>query len=180
MNQVKRPSSKSIKVAIVGMGNCASSLIQGIHYYKGKQPKDAIGLMHWDIGGYSPSDIDVVAAFDIDQRKVGQDTSDAIFADPNCTVVFFREIPKSGVNVQMGRILDGFSDHMRDYPDERTFVLADALEADRDVASKKVSKTEAVQSVTAEPLPDDEAYRDRKSTRLNSSHTDISRMPSSA
>ena len=59
-----------IKIAIVGMGNCASSLIQGIHYYDGKNPDDAIGLMHWDIGGYSPSDIDVVAAFDIDARKV--------------------------------------------------------------------------------------------------------------
>ena len=54
-----------IKIAIVGMGNCASSLIQGIHYYDGKNPDDAIGLMHWDIGGYSPSDIDVVAAFPI-------------------------------------------------------------------------------------------------------------------
>ena len=55
-----------IKIAIVGLGNCASSLIQGIHYYDGKNPEDAIGLMHWDIGGYSPSDIEVVAAFDVD------------------------------------------------------------------------------------------------------------------
>ena len=61
-----------IKIAIVGIGNCASSLIQGIHYYDGKNPEDAIGLMHWDIGGYKPSDLEVVAAFDVDARKVGR------------------------------------------------------------------------------------------------------------
>ena len=76
---------KKIKVAIIGIGNCASSLIQGIHYYKDKNPEEAIGLMHWNIGGYTPSDIEVVAAFDIDKRKVGSDVSDAIFAKPNCT-----------------------------------------------------------------------------------------------
>ena len=62
-----------IKIAIVGIGNCASSLIQGIHYYRQKTPQDAIGLMHWEIGGYSPGDIEVVAAFDTDKRKVGVD-----------------------------------------------------------------------------------------------------------
>ena len=111
-----------IKVAIVGVGNCASSLIQGIHYYKDKNPQDAIGLMHWQIGGYGPSDIEVVSAFDIDTRKVGQDVSNAIFAEPNCTTVFCRDVPKSDVIVQMGRILDGFSDHMRDYDRKETFL----------------------------------------------------------
>ena len=71
-----------IKLAIVGVGNCASSLVQGIHYYADKTAKDAIGLMHWDMAGYRPFDIDVVAAFDIDRRKVGQDVADAIFAQP--------------------------------------------------------------------------------------------------
>ena len=70
-----------IKIAIVGLGNCASSLIQGIHYYDGKNPEDAIGLMHWDIGGYTPSDIEVVAAFDVDARKVGKTIDEAIFAN---------------------------------------------------------------------------------------------------
>jgi len=65
-----------IKIAIIGIGNCASSLIQGIHYYRGKNEQDAIGLMHWEIGGYKPTDIDVVAAFDIDQRKVGVDVNE--------------------------------------------------------------------------------------------------------
>lgn len=67
-----------IKIAIVGIGNCASSLIQGIHYYDGKKPEDAIGLMHWEIGGYKPSDIEVVAAFDVDARKVGKTIDRAI------------------------------------------------------------------------------------------------------
>ncbi len=70
----------NIKIAIVGVGNCASSLIQGIHYYRQKTSQDAIGLMHWEIGGYRPGDIEVVMAFDIDQRKIGIDVHEAIFA----------------------------------------------------------------------------------------------------
>lgn len=117
-----------IKIAIVGVGNCASSLIQGIHYYRNKTAQDAIGLMHWEIGGYKPSDIEVVAAFDIDKRKVGADVHKAIFAAPNCTAVFCSGFPESGVTVQMGRILDGVSDHMLNYDEKRTFVPADEPE----------------------------------------------------
>ena len=119
---------KKIKIAIVGIGNCASSLIQGICYYNEKGGKDATGLMHWDIGGYKPYDIEVVAAFDIDKRKVGKDVADAIFALPNCTTVFCKDVPKTGTIVRMGRILDGYSDHMRNYDDKYTFVLADKPE----------------------------------------------------
>jgi myo-inositol-1-phosphate synthase len=119
-----------IRIAIVGVGNCASSLIQGIQYYAGRNPDSAVGLMHGSIGGHGPSDVEVVAAFDIDRRKVGHDVSEAIFAEPNCTTVFCPEVPKSGVPVRMGRILDGVSEHMRGYPDRHTFVPADALEAD--------------------------------------------------
>ena len=64
----------AIKVAIIGVGNCASSLIQGIHYYRREKAEDAIGLMHWDIGGYKPYDIEVVAAFDIDRRTNGKNS----------------------------------------------------------------------------------------------------------
>ena len=80
--------------------------------------------MHWDIGGYRPFEIEVVGAFDIDARKVGKDVSQAIFAAPNCTSIFCEELPPSGVTVRMGPILDGFSAHMRDYPESRTFVPA--------------------------------------------------------
>ena len=120
---------EKIKIAIVGIGNCASSLIQGTCYYNEKGEKNATGLMHWDIGGYKPYDIEVVAAFDIDKRKVGKDVADAIFALPNCTKAFCKDVPKTGTIVQMGRILDGCSDHMRNYDDKYTFVPADNPEA---------------------------------------------------
>ncbi len=120
-----------IRIAIVGVGNCASSLVQGIHYYAGKQREDAVGLMHWEIGGFRPSDLEVVAAFDVDRRKVGLDVSEAIFAPPNCTQAFAPEVAKVGVQVRMGRVLDGVSAHMAEQPEARTFQVADALEADR-------------------------------------------------
>ena len=119
-----------IKIAIVGMGNCASSLIQGIHYYKDKKPEDSIGLMHWEIAGYEPSDIEVVAAFDVDKRKVGQTVDKAIFAKPNCTTVFMDDIPKSDVKVSMGKILDGVADHMQNFDEDLTFIVADEEEAE--------------------------------------------------
>lgn len=118
---------EKIRIAIVGVGNCASSLIQGIQYYKNKKPGEAIGLMHWNIGGYKPGDIKVVAAFDIDERKVGEDLSDAIFSEPNCTKEFC-DVPKYQLEVKMGQVLDGFPKHMEDYPKERRFVVSDARE----------------------------------------------------
>lgn len=114
-----------IKIAIVGIGNCASSLIQGIHYYDGRNPEYAIGLMHWDIGGYKPSDIEVVAAFDVDKRKVGKSIDEAIFAKPNCTTVFQENIPKYDAKVSMGHVLDGVAEHMSNYDEEFTFVVSD-------------------------------------------------------
>ena len=132
-----------IKIAIIGIGNCASSLIQGIHYYRGKNEQDAIGLMHWEIGGYRPGDIEVVAAFDIDARKVGVDVHEAIFSAPNCTTVFCSELPASGISVQMGKVLDGFSEHMKDYADKRTFVLADAAESTEEEILKVLQESGA-------------------------------------
>ncbi len=111
-----------IKIAIVGVGNCASSLIQGIHYYKNKDSDSAIGIMHWEIGGYKPSDIEVVAAFDIDERKVGKDINEAIFTEPNCTTIFQKDIPKTGVKVEMGNILDGVAPHMAQFDEKHTFI----------------------------------------------------------
>ena len=126
-----------IKIAIAGVGNCASSLVQGLHYYKDKNLKDAIGLMHWEIGGYTPGDIEVVAAFDIDRRKVGKNLNEAIFAAPNCTTLFCPDLPESGVIVHMGRVLDGFANHMREYEDKYTFLLANETEPDMAKAVEK-------------------------------------------
>ena len=121
-----------IKVSIIGMGNCASSLIQGVYYYGGQSATDCIGLMNWDLGGYLPTDIEIVSAFDVDKRKVGQDVNTAIFSAPNCTTVFCDDLPESGVKVSMGQILDGCADHMDQYADNRTFLLSDAKQPTQD------------------------------------------------
>ena len=121
----------TVKLAIVGVGNCASSLVQGISYYRGAREDRAAGLMHWEIGGLRPEDVEVVLAFDVDLRKVGKDVAEAIFERPNCTQRFCEDVPKTGVPVRMGRVLDGVSEHFADYPDERRFIVSDQREATR-------------------------------------------------
>ena len=113
-----------IRLAIVGVGNCASSIVQGLSYYV-KHSDDTIGLMHPEICGYEAKDIKIVAAFDVDTRKVGKPLEEAIFAPPNCTRIFEGEIKPSGVKVYMGNPLDGISSHMKDYPENRTFLVSD-------------------------------------------------------
>jgi len=117
---------KDIKIAIAGLGNCASSLIQGIFYYKGVKTDDELipGLMHNLIGKYRVGDIKPVAAFDIDKRKVGKDISKAIFSKPNCTKVFNSKIPNLKVKVKMAPVLDGVAEHLKDYPEEKRFAVA--------------------------------------------------------
>jgi myo-inositol-1-phosphate synthase len=125
------PKSTEINLAIVGVGNCASSLVQGIAHYQNGGANDQIGLLHWDLAGYRPKDIKVVAAWDIDRRKVGRDVAEAIFAPPNCTATFCDHVAATGTEVRMGRVLDGFSEHMADAPAERTFLLSDAAEPEK-------------------------------------------------
>jgi myo-inositol-1-phosphate synthase len=117
-----------INVAIAGVGNCASSLVQGIAYYSNGGANEAIGLSHWDLGGMRPRDLRVVAAFDVDRRKVGQDVATAIFAAPNCTHVFCDHVEPTGTLVAMGPVLDGVAPHMLEAPEARGFRLADAPE----------------------------------------------------
>ncbi|RMD84378.1 MAG: inositol-3-phosphate synthase [Candidatus Dadabacteria bacterium] len=114
-----------VRLAIAGVGNCASSLLQGIEYYRNATGDDIAGLMHPSIGGYRPGDIRVVAAFDVDRRKVGRPLEEAVFAPPNCTTVFHPNLPRYGVEVLMGPVLDGVAPHMADYPEERAFRVAD-------------------------------------------------------
>ena len=123
---------KEIRIAIAGLGNCASALIQGIHYYRKtrKREDSSPGLMHFNLGGYVPANINVVAAFDIDKRKVGRPLSEAILSKPNCTKVFQRINDKSPVKVYMGNVLDSVADHMIDYPEERRFVISGSKPAD--------------------------------------------------
>jgi myo-inositol-1-phosphate synthase len=147
----------TIKIAVIGIGNCASSLLQGVEYYKGKEAQDAIGLMHWDIGGYKPYDIEVVAAFDIDKRKIGKDVNAAIFEKPNCTLVFCNTMPKTGVKVTMGKILDGFSDHMKAFDDDYTFIISDAPESSREKVVKILKDSKADMLLNYLPVGSEEA-----------------------
>jgi myo-inositol-1-phosphate synthase len=130
-----------IRVAIIGIGNCASSLVQGLAYYQNGGANEQIGLMHWDLGGYRPKDIKIVAAWDIDRRKVGKDVGEAIFEKPNCTTVFCDHVPESGVTVEMGRTLDGFSEHMAETRDDRTFLPSDAAEPDKAEIVRRLRET---------------------------------------
>ncbi|HWR59471.1 MAG TPA: inositol-3-phosphate synthase [Thermodesulfovibrionales bacterium] len=115
-----------IRVAVAGIGNCASALVQGVEHYRkrGNDPDMSLGLMHYDLGGYKPRDIEFVAAIDIDKRKVGKPLREAIFAKPNCTKVFNSQIPDHPVKVQMGSVLDGVASHMKDYADDRRFIIS--------------------------------------------------------
>ncbi len=117
--------SRKVRVGIVGVGNCASSFVQGIaHYGRAEANLPVPGLMHPELGGYESGDIEISSAFDINAKKIGLDVADAIFVPPNNTQRF-AEVPKTGVAVQRGRTLDGLGKYLRDEIEE-----ADAPEAD--------------------------------------------------
>jgi len=119
-----------IKVAIIGVGNCASSLVQGIHQYPETPDNVRVpGIMHNKIGDYKIEDIEVVAAFDVDKNKVGKDLSEAIFCEPNNTIKF-AEVPKSGVVVQMGSVQDGigqYTEHLVEPSSQKTSDISKIL-----------------------------------------------------
>jgi myo-inositol-1-phosphate synthase len=121
-----------VRIAIAGVGNCASSLLQGIEHYRRvpHEQQEAWGLMHLEMGGYRPADVEVVAAFDVDARKVGRPLHEAAFAPPNCTTVISDHVGKSDVLVQMAPVHDGVADHMAEYPAERSFRVANERPVD--------------------------------------------------
>src|SRR6201987_1371109 len=130
-----RPSK--VRVAIVGVGNCASSLVQGLEYYKDAADDARVpGLMHVRFGEYHVSDVEVVAAFDVDAKKVGLDISEAIFASENNTIKF-SDVPPNGVIVQRGHTFDGLGDYYREIitesDDQPVDVVAALREAQADV-----------------------------------------------
>ena len=116
---------QNIKIAIAGVGNCASALVQGVEYYRNRRNAALDGVMRQSIGGYRCSDIEFVAAFDVDRRKIGRPLEEAIFAKPNCTRVFQSSLPVSNVVVQAGPVLDGVAPHMAEYPEETAFRSAE-------------------------------------------------------
>ena len=148
-----------IRIAVVGIGNCASSLIQGIEYYRRKEDEEHIGLMHYDLGGYKPQDIGVVAAFDIDKRKVGKDLAKAIFAPPNCTTVFCNDVPPNGVKVHMGRIMDCFAEHMKGYDEKYTLVPSNEPEPSKEDVVSILKESRAEMLLNYLPVGSEEATR---------------------
>jgi myo-inositol-1-phosphate synthase len=168
---------KNIRIAIVGVGNCCCSLIQGIHYYRKLEIEDAIGLMHWDIGGYRPYNIEVGAAFDIDKRKVGKDVAEAIFQKPNCTKVFCEDIPMTGIKVRMGRVLDGLSAHMREYDDPHTFVLAEESEPSKEEVVGALRESGAEILLNYLPVGSEEATRFYAECALEAEVAFVNNMP---
>lgn len=121
-----------VNLALAGVGNCASALVQGLHYYADTGPStDPIpGLMHPEMGGYGIADIVPVAAFDIDERKVGTDLSEAITAEPNCAIELVEDLPSLDVPVHMGPVDDGFAEHLSSHERERRFAPADTEPCD--------------------------------------------------
>jgi myo-inositol-1-phosphate synthase len=113
-NGASRYQADKVRVAIIGVGNCASSFVQGVHYYREADPRTPVpGLMHVELGGYHVRDIEFSAAFDIDAEKVGHDLSSAIFSGQNNTLRFAGEIPKLGVPVDRGMTHDGLGKYLK-------------------------------------------------------------------
>ena len=124
--------SKSVRVAIAGVGNCASSLVQGIEYYRDASPEDDVpGLMHVVLGGYHVGDVEFVAAFDVDADKVGLDLGKAVFAGPNNTIKF-ADVPDLGVMVQRAPTFDGLGHYYREVVEESPAEPVDVAQALRD------------------------------------------------
>ncbi len=167
----------NIRIAVVGVGNCACSLIQGLYHYRKKHARDAVGLMHWDIGGYRPCDIDVVAAFDIDRRKVGREVNRAIFALPNNALIFCGSLPDTGVRVSMGRILDGVSDHMRQFQDNYTFLPSDQRQPEKAEVVNILKHSKAEMLLNYLPVGSEEAARFYAECALEAGIGFINNMP---
>ncbi|MFC2007103.1 inositol-3-phosphate synthase [Chloroflexota bacterium] len=127
-----------INVAIIGVGNCASSLVQGIHYYKNAKETEFVpGLMHVGLGGYHISDINFVAAFDIDKNKVGKDLAQAIYAEPNNTFKFC-DVPTTGVKVQRGMTHDGLGKYLSQIIEKAPGPTADIVKILKDTKTDVV------------------------------------------
>jgi myo-inositol-1-phosphate synthase len=161
-----------IRLAVAGVGNCASSLLQGIEYYR-ERPQ-ATGVSHREIGGYTLGDIRPVAAFDIDRRKVGRPLEEAVFAQPNCTKVFQERLPQYGVRVEMGPVLDGVPAHMFEYPEHRAFRPADTPPCD---VARKLKESGAHVLVNYMPVGSEQAVHHYAEACLEAGVAMVNCMP---
>jgi myo-inositol-1-phosphate synthase len=137
-NGGSRYQAEKVRVAIVGVGNCASSFVQGVEYYKDADPRDAVpGLMHVDLGGYHVGDIEFAAAFDIDSEKVGKDLSEAIWSGQNNTITF-AEVSKLGVPVHRGMTHDGLGKYLKEKIEKAPGETDDIVEILKDTGTDVV------------------------------------------
>ncbi|MHA2140956.1 MAG: inositol-3-phosphate synthase [Candidatus Thorarchaeota archaeon] len=144
-----------VRIAIAGLGNCASALIQGVHFYKDAKAEDEVpGLMHVDFGGYYPKDLKFVAAFEANRRKIGKDIADAIWEEPNCCVPFYPDVPKTGVKVLPGPISDGVAPHMME-----SFFAYDENEVEPVDVAEELKKSKADMLVSYLPVGSAESSR---------------------
>jgi myo-inositol-1-phosphate synthase len=128
-NGAGRYQQDKVRVAIIGVGNCASSFVQGVHYYRDADSRESVpGLMHVDLGGYHVRDIEFSAAFDIDADKVGKDLSRAIFSGQNNTLKLGSDIPKLGVEVHRGMTHDGLGKYLKEKITKAPGPTADIVE----------------------------------------------------
>ena len=138
-NGAARYQDDKVRVAIIGVGNCASSFVQGVHYYRDANPTESVpGLMHVDLGGYHVRDVEFSAAFDIDVEKVGKDLSQAIFAGQNNTLKFDVEVPKLGVEVNRGMTHDGLGKYLSQKITKAPGPTADIVEILKDTRTDVV------------------------------------------
>jgi myo-inositol-1-phosphate synthase len=138
-NGAGRYQRDKVRVAIIGVGNCASSFVQGIEHYRDADPRESVpGLMHVDLGGYHVNDIEFSAAFDIDADKVGKDLSEAIFAGQNNTLKFADAVPKLGVEVQRGMTHDGLGKYLKEKITKAPGPTADIVEILRETRTDVV------------------------------------------
>src|SRR2546423_14065132 len=170
---------RKIRIAIVGVGNCASSLVQGINFYQGSNGSGngaAVGLMHRKVGDYRPSDSEVVAAFDTDRRKVGLDVSKAIFSPPNCTKVFCDKVNLTGAIVKMGVVFDSFAPHMADQDPLRTFLPLEK-ESTREQVISELKDSAAEIMVNYLPVGSEEAAKFYASCALEAGVALVNNIP---
>ncbi len=162
-------SGEKVRVAIVGVGNCANSLLQGVEYYKDSSPDDFVpGLMHVDLGGYHIRDIEFVAAFDVVKGKVGVDLADAIWAHPNDTIKF-ADVPKTGIKVSRGMTHDGIGKYLSEIVEKAPG------ETDDVVGILKETKTDVV--VNYLPVGSEEATKWYTEQILNAGCAMVNCMP---
>lgn len=162
-----------VRIAIVGLGNCASALIQGQYYYRNaKRDEDVPGLMHVDFGGYYPKDLKFVAAFEVNRYKIGQDIAEAMWTKPNCCIVYAPDVPKTGVKVLPGPILDGVAPHMKE-----SFFTYDPKEIKPVDVTEELKNSQADMLVSYLPVGSEEASRFYAKAALDAGIGYINGMP---